>query len=186
DDDHDGDVLRDVLPVRELQEVLGPDREEDDDDEQREHDPDLAQAERGGCQLLRLHRTDVCDHAASSSTPAAAWMTLSCVASARENSATSRPSRITRTRSLMPRISGSSDEMSRIVSPCVARCEIVRWTSALVPTSTPCVGSSRMRIRGSAASHLPRTTFCWFPPERLRTTCAGDVALMLSCSMNRF
>ena len=42
----------------------------------------------------------------------------------------------------------------RIVRPCVARCEIVRWTSAFVPTSTPCVGSSRSRILGSAASHF--------------------------------
>ena len=85
----------------------------------------------------------------------------------------------------MPRISGSSEEISRIVRPCAARCEIVRCTSALVPTSTPCVGSSRIRIRGSAASHFARTTFCWFPPERLRTTCAGEVALIRSCSMNR-
>ena len=88
-------------------------------------------------------------------TPAAAWITRSGVASARDSSATSRPSRITRIRSLMPRTSGSSEEMRRIVRPCVARCEIVRWTSAFVPTSTPWVGSSRSRIFGSAASHLP-------------------------------
>ncbi len=33
----------------------------------------------------------------------------------------------------------------------------------------PRVGSSRMRTRVSASSHLPMTTFCWLPPERVRT-----------------
>ena len=46
------------------------------------------------------------------------------------------------------------------------------------------VGSSRMRTRGSVASHFASTTFCWLPPERLRTTCAGDCALIRSRSMN--
>ena len=54
----------------------------------------------------------------------------------------------------MPSTSGSSEEISRIVRPCAARCEIFRWTSAFVPTSTPWVGSSRSRILGSAASHF--------------------------------
>ena len=54
----------------------------------------------------------------------------------------------------------TADEMRTIASPCVARWEIVRCTSAFAPTSTPRVGSSRMRTRGSAASHLERTTFC--------------------------
>ena len=55
------------------------------------------------------------DHAAT--IPAAAAMIGSCVASSRDNSATSRPSRITSTRSLIPRISGNSDEIIRIVNP---------------------------------------------------------------------
>src|SRR5207247_7503744 len=95
DDDHDRDVLSDVLPVRRLEEVLGAEAEEDHHRDEREHDPDLAQAERSCGELLRLHRPDVRDHAASS-TPAAAWITFSCVASARESSATSLPSRMTR------------------------------------------------------------------------------------------
>ena len=85
----------------------------------------------------------------------------------------------------MPRISGSSDEIIRIERPCAASFEMIWWIAALVPTSTPCVGSSRIRIFGSAASHLESATFCWLPPDRLRTTCDGPNALMLSCSMKR-
>jgi hypothetical protein len=33
----------------------------------------------------------------------------------------------------------------------------------------PRVGSSRISTFGSMASHLPRTTFCWFPPLRFST-----------------
>ena len=33
----------------------------------------------------------------------------------------------------------------------------------------PRVGSSRISTRGVIASHLPRTTFCWLPPERFTT-----------------
>ena len=47
--------------------------------------------------------------------------------------------------------------------------------SALEPTSTPRVGSSTIRMRGSRASHLASSTFCWLPPDRLRT-CAGRSA----------
>ena len=43
---------------------------------------------------------------------------------------------------------------------------ISRWTSSLAPTSMPWVGSSRIRIRERAISHLARTTFCWLPPLR--------------------
>ena len=73
----------------------------------------------------------------------------------------------------------------RIDRPCDARFEMIWWIAALVPTSTPCVGSSRIRIFGSAASHLDSATFCWLPPDRLRTTWEGPNALMLSCSMKR-
>jgi hypothetical protein len=36
--------------------------------------------------------------------------------------------------------------------------------STFAPTSTPRVGSDRMSILGWKVSHLPRETFCIFPP----------------------
>ena len=42
-------------------------------------------------------------------------------------------------------------------------------TSAFAPTSTPRVGSSRMRTLGSSSSHFASSTFCWLPPDRLAT-----------------
>ena len=57
------------------------------------------------------------------------------------------PPCITAIRSLMPRISGSSDEIIRMARPSPASSLISRWISALAPTSTPCVGSSRIRTR---------------------------------------
>ena len=89
-------------------------------------------------------------------------------------SPTTVPPCITAIRSLMPRISGSSDEIIRIASPCAASSPISRWISAFAPTSTPCVGSSRMRTAGSAASQRARATFCWLPPERLPTGASID------------
>ena len=58
-------------------------------------------------------------------------------------------------------------------SPCprCASLPISAWISALAPTSMPRVGSSMMRMRGSVASHLPSTTFCWLPPD----SCADDL-----------
>ena len=49
--------------------------------------------------------------------------------------------------------------------PCVARCETMRWISALAPTSMPRVGWSRISTRGAGISHLASSTFCWLPPE---------------------
>ena len=45
----------------------------------------------------------------------------------------------------------------------------MRCTSALVPTSMPRVGSSMISRAGCLASHLPRTTFCWLPPDSVQT-----------------
>ena len=42
--------------------------------------------------------------------------------------------------------------------------------SAFEPTSTPRVGSSTISMRGCRTSHFASRTFCWFPPERLRTS----------------
>ena len=105
--------------------------------------------------------------------------TFSWVASSRLNSATSRPWRMTRMRSLIPRTSGSSLEIIRMPSPCWASSLRSRWISALAPTSTPRVGSSTISSLGLLASHLPTTTFCWLPPESLLTTCSPLVAMML-------
>ena len=38
----------------------------------------------------------------------------------------------------------------------------------------PRVGSSRMITPGLVSSHLARTTFCWLPPLRNCTSCAGE------------
>ena len=54
-------------------------------------------------------------------------------------------------------------------SPCATSSPMKLWTADLEPTSMPLVGSSRMMTRGSVASHLPMTTFCWLPPDRLPT-----------------
>ena len=94
---------------------------------------------------------------------------LACVASARSTSATMRPARMTRMRSLMPMTSGSSLEIMMIAMPFCANSLIRRWISALAPTSMPRVGSSMMRMRGSVASHFDRPTFCWLPPESFPT-----------------
>ena len=48
------------------------------------------------------------------------------------------------------------------------------WTSALVPTSMPRVGSSTISTPGFLPSHLASTTFCWLPPLSMDT---GSVSL---------
>src|SRR5665647_1252336 len=99
-------------------------------------------------------------HATTSVEAVAARITVSGVASARENLAVIRPSCITMTRSAIPSTSGSSEEIIKIAIPCPARSDSNRWTSLLVPTSMPRVGSSTMSSFGCVASHLARTTFC--------------------------
>ena len=95
-------------------------------------------------------------------------MMVSSVASSRDSSAVMRPSWMTRMRSLADRISGSSDEIMTMATPCAASSPISAWISAFAPTSTPRVGSSRKRTRGVAAVQRPMTTFCWFPPGQRR------------------
>ena len=53
--------------------------------------------------------------------------------------------------------------------PAPASSPISRWISAFAPTSTPCVGSSRISTAGSVASQRASATFCWLPPDRLPT-----------------
>src|SRR6185503_11192974 len=90
------------------------------------------------------------------------------VASARVSSPTRRPWRITRMRSHSASSSGISEEATRSAIPDAASARRWRWISALADTSTPRVGSSSSRTRVSR-SQRPRTTFCWLPPESVRT-----------------
>ena len=55
--------------------------------------------------------------------------------------------------------------------PCGGQFAHQACTAALVPTSMPRVGSSRIRMRGLVESHFASTTFCWLPPESSRTFC---------------
>ena len=52
-----------------------------------------------------------------------------------------------------------------------------RRCRCLLPMSTPTVGLSRISTLGSVASHLPSTTRCWLPPDRVlhRLLEAGDL-----------
>ena len=70
------------------------------------------------------------------------------------------PPCITAMRSLIPRISGSSEEIMMIAMPCSARSTMRRWISDFDPTSTPCVGSSRISTSGLIASQRASATFC--------------------------
>src|SRR5581483_7789912 len=124
--------------------------------------------------LLRLAGDDRLHRALASSWPVAAAMIFSSDASDWASSATRRPSRITRIRSLMCSTSGSSDEIIKIATPSRASSVSSRCTSALVAMSMPRVGSSTISTEGLRPSHLPSTTFCWLPPERLAT---GSVSL---------
>src|SRR5215469_13388948 len=112
--------------------------------------------------------------------PMAADMTASSDASSWLNSATSRPSRITRMRSLTPRTSGSSDEIISTPTPLLAS-PASRWcTSALVATSMPRVGSSTISTVGLRPSHLASTTFCWLPPDSIATGSVSRPYLIFS------
>ena len=126
----------------------------------------------------RYRATTSCGHPASDATcPSASSRIASWVASARSSVPATVPPCITAIRSLMPRISGSSDEIIRIAMPRAASSPISRWISALAPTSTPCVGSSRISTAGSVASQRASATFCWLPPERLPTGSSIDARL---------
>ena len=54
-----------------------------------------------------------------------------------------------------------------------------RCTSALVPTSIPRVGSSTMSRAGRRLSHLASTTFCWLPPDSVDAGSDESVVLDL-------
>src|SRR5690606_15192127 len=106
-----------------------------------------------------------------------------------------RRSRITTMRWAMRMTSSSSEEMKTTARPCSESSATLRWMSALAPTSMPRVGSSRMMSCGAVASQRARSTFCWLPPERLRTSAFGFAgrtprarmysSTMVSCSYLR-
>ena len=72
-----------------------------------------------------------------------------------------------------------------MASPRPASSLMSRWISALAPTSTPWVGSSRISSAGFAASQRASATFCWFPPERLPTRVSSEAVLIPSWRTNR-
>ena len=57
--------------------------------------------------------------------------------------------------------------------------------SSRAPTSTPRVGSSRIRIFGGCSIHLPTTTLCWLPPESVAIAASGLLALIANPSIAR-
>ena len=66
-----------------------------------------------------------------------------------------------------------------MAKPRAARSRISVKISALVPTSTPRVGSKNSRIRASVASSLASTTFCWLPPDSVPASCSVELDLDL-------
>src|SRR3954452_1156802 len=174
----DRDIEQDVADVLGVEEARVDRRRAEDDDREDADEADLARADERVDELapaaaVLAHRRRrglrLRAHATPSSWPVAARTTDSSSASSRASSRTSRPSCMTSTRSAMPRTSGSSLEIISTARPWAASSDMSRWTSAFVPTSMPRVGSSMISTFGDVASHLPRTTFCWLPPERTPT-----------------
>src|SRR5262249_24433344 len=166
-----------------------PDLPGEPGDERGQRETEAVVAPRlGERQAARLRPVRAAGHALALAVPprpAARPTRISSVAAARSTSPASAPSRITSTRSLMPRISGSSEEISITARPSRASRSMVAWTSALATTSMPRVGSSSTRIFGPTISERPSTTFCWLPPERLSTSWAGEEARIISPSIRR-
>ena len=96
------------------------------------------------------------------------------------SSAVTLPSRNTSTRSQSTdRSAASTDEMIT-PQPSAAASRIASMMSCLAPTSTAWVGSCSTSRSGSPASHLPSSTFCWLPPDRVPTSLYGSGGLMSS------
>ena len=70
------------------------------------------------------------------------------------------PDRITITRSLRAKTSGSSELINSTAVPRVAISVMILEISALAATSTPLVGSSKIKSLGLSDNQRPRTTFC--------------------------
>ena len=70
-----------------------------------------------------------------------------------------------------------------MAAPAAAACTSWACSTALAPTSTPCVGSSSRNTAGSRRSHLANMIFCWLPPlndSRGRSTRPGGRTLSRS------
>src|SRR5262249_53493093 len=187
DDPDDGDLQQDQQRIVGRAELRDLDREEGDDRRQRDIDAIVSQrrgegAARGGGWPGRAQRHQAAP--AAGATPAASATRRSSEASPRAISPTSAPPRMTRIRSLIPRISGSSEQISSTARPCWARRSIVPCTSALATTSMPRVGSSRISTLGATMSERPSTTFCWLPPDSMATSWDGEAARIDRASTN--
>src|SRR6202008_2813443 len=79
------------------------------------------------------------------------------------NSLIKEPRFIIRYRSQTLINSSSSEDTSSTPQPLLARSTIKFIISLLALTSSPRVGSSRIKSRGFAASQPPNTIFCWLP-----------------------
>ena len=109
----DARLLHHVEQVRDGEEVRGEDGEEHDEGDQADQGAQLARAAGGGAfQHAGLH--DWPGPRAKAST--SAW-----VVRVDSSSATTRPPRMTSTRSLMPSTSGSSEEIIRMPLPSAVR-----------------------------------------------------------------
>src|SRR5690606_8757789 len=85
-------------------------------------------------------------------------------------SVSTRPLETTSTRSDNPMTSVISLDTSTTASPASASSRISSYSWARAPTSTPRVGSSSSSTLHSRSSHRASTTFCWLPPESVRTS----------------
>ena len=90
------------------------------------------------------------------------------------------------TRSHIPIISGRSLEIIKMPPFFATNSSIRLWISSFAPTSTPTVGSSKIKNSDSVTIALPITTFCWLPPERLPTSCFALGVLIDIAEIIRF
>ena len=123
------------------------------DDQQREHEAELADAQQPSDEAADL-RGAITAAVSCAACHAArdGWRRLPCergrrrAASPRDRTRRARtprddrPPRKTRMRSAMAITSSASSPIRMIAMPCAARCETMRWISALAPTSMPRVG----------------------------------------------
>src|SRR6218665_352989 len=114
----------------------------------------------------------------------AAYSTFSSEASSIENSSTMRPWRETRIRSESLSTSGRYEEITTTAIPASASSSMVRCSSAMAPTSTPRVGSSKMMSLGRWTSERAITTFCWLPPDSSITRAELSMARTFSLAVH--
>ncbi len=98
---------------------------------------------------------------------------LSFVWSGRRSSET-LPSYITRIRSLRPKISSSSNEISSTARPASRWAISCLCTDSIAPTSSPRVGCAASSSCGFSSISRASTSFCWFPPESARAGAVGE------------